>query len=285
MRSLNKILVPTDFSEASLWAIEVAAGIARKSNAEIVLLHVVEQPIRQSYNVEGEMDLDESWEHRIFTLEMIKKGRTDLNQLAWKIQEQGINASIVLKIGSPYHGISTIINEHPVDLIVMGTFGHTRLERILLGSNTEKVIRHSKCPVLTLYDRPDSQIFKNIVYATCANADESSFSRVLKNAQRLYDSTIHLVRINTPGNFTPDRYIKKSLEEFASRLELRNYTLNIFNDNTEEEGIVHFAESVHADLIGLVTHYRSGFAHLLAGGFSEGIVNYSRRPVLTYLSD
>lgn len=282
---MKKILVPTDFSEASRWAVEVATGIALRSNAEIVLLHVVEEPTKQSYNVTGEWESQQDWEEKIFTLELIRKSNRDLYNLMLEVQDKGVAVSMKLKIGNPYHGISTIIREQNVDLVVMGTFGHTRLERIFLGSNTEKVIRRSRCPVLTVYESPGSDVFKNIVYATCVNEEESTFSRVLKIAQQLYDSTIHLVRINTPSNFLPDRQIRKSMEQFADRLGLKNYTLNIFSDTTEEEGIAHFAESIHADLIGLATHARSGFVHLLTGSISEGVLNYSKRPVLTYITD
>lgn len=75
------------------------------------------------------------------------------------------------------------------------------------------------------------------------------------------------------------------MRAFADRLHLENYTVNIFNDTTEEEGILNFAESIQADLIGLTTHARSGFVHLLTGSVSEGVVNYSKMPVLTYLAD
>jgi len=282
---MKKILVPTDFSEASQWAVEVATGIAQKSKAEIVLLHVVEEPTKQSFSVAGEWDQHQDWEEKIFTLELIKRSTKDLNKVGLEIQDKGVEVSMELRIGNPYHGISSIISERQVDLVVMGTFGHTRLERIFLGSNTEKVIRRSRCPVLTVYERPGSQNFKNIVYATCTNTDETPFSKVLKLAQQLYDSTIHLVRVNTPSNFLPDRHIKKSMQAFADRLHLENYTVNIFNDTTEEEGILNFAESIQADLIGLTTHARSGFAHLLTRSVSEGIVDYSKMPVLTYLAN
>jgi nucleotide-binding universal stress UspA family protein len=216
---------------------------------------------------------------------MIRKAKRELYELALKIQEKGLTVSTELKIGNPFHGISTIIGERDVDLVVMGTYGHSRLERIFVGSNTEKVIRRSKRPVLTVHEPPGSQLYKNIVYAICSDSDDFAFSNVIKTAQQLYDSTIHLVRINTPSNFAPDRLMKTSIQKFADRLGLRNYTLNIFNDNTEEEGILCFAESIQADLIGLVTHSRSGFSHLLTGSISEEIVNYSRRPVLTYLTN
>jgi nucleotide-binding universal stress UspA family protein len=281
---MKNILVPTDFSQASQWAVDVATGIAQKSTAEIILLHVVEVPTKKSFSVVGEWELSQDWEEKIFTLQLIRKRKKDLSKLRSEVQDKGVAVSIELRIGNPYHGISSIIGDLHVDLIVLGTFGHTRLERIFVGSNTEKVIRRSKCPVLTVHERPGSQLYKNIVYATSINEEEIAFSEIIKVAQQLYNSTIHLVRINTPSNFSSDRLMKRSLEEFADRLHLKNYTLNIFNDTSEEEGILNFAESIQADLIGLATHTRSGFIHLLTGSISEDVVNCSKRPVLTYIT-
>ena len=282
---MKKILVPTDFSEASNWAVDVAIGIAQRSKAEIILLHIVEFPTSQSFDTAGEWDLSQNWEEKVFTLRLIKKANKDLREIEKRVTASGAEVRIELKIGSAYHGISTIIGEQEVDLIVMGTFGHTRLERIFVGSTTDRVIRHSRCPVLTVHECPDSNLFENIVYATSINDDEVAFSRVIKTAQQLYNSKVHLVRVNTPSNFSPDNSMKKSMEEFATRLELENYTVNVFNDDTEEEGILHFAESIRADLIGLVTHARSGFSRLLTGSISEQVINQSRRPVLTYITD
>ena len=67
-------------------------------------------------------------------------------------------------------------------------------------------------------------------------------------------------------------------------MDLNRYTINIFNDLTAEEGIVHFAESIKADLIGMAAHGRSGFIHVLAGSVAEEVTNHSERPVLTYVT-
>jgi nucleotide-binding universal stress UspA family protein len=100
----------------------------------------------------------------------------------------------------------------------------------------------------------------------------------------MYDSTIHLVRINTPGNFQRDAVVKKYMEDFAKKLQLKNYTINVFNDLSEEEGIAYFAESIDADLIAMATHGRTGFAHVLAGSIAEEVVSHSKRPVLTFVT-
>jgi nucleotide-binding universal stress UspA family protein len=74
------------------------------------------------------------------------------------------------------------------------------------------------------------------------------------------------------------------METFARRANLRNYTINIFSDFNEEEGIIDFAKSVKADMIAMATHGRTGFARVLAGSIAEDVVNHSQTPVLTYVT-
>jgi nucleotide-binding universal stress UspA family protein len=74
------------------------------------------------------------------------------------------------------------------------------------------------------------------------------------------------------------------METFAKKLKLENYTLNIFNDYSEEEGIIRFSESINADMIAMATHGRKGFAHVLVGSIAEDVVNHAKRPVLTFVT-
>jgi nucleotide-binding universal stress UspA family protein len=188
-----------------------------------------------------------------------------------------------LRVGNPYHGITTIITEKKVDLVVMGTRGHTKLDEMVIGTNTEKVVRLSRCPVLTIHKKPATMDFKNVVYATAMSPEEEVFSRIVKRTQQVYDSTIHLLRVNTPSNFQRDRVSKDNLYKFAKKLGLKNYTINVYNDIGEEEGIIYFSESINADLIAMATHGRTGFAHVMAGSIAEDVVGHARRPVLTFV--
>lgn len=189
-----------------------------------------------------------------------------------------------LKIGNAFHGIRETITDEQADLVVMGTSGRSKLEEMIIGSNTEKVVRHAKCPVLTIHEKSGKADFKNIVYATSMSEDEKEFSNVIINAQEMYGAKVHLVRVNTPTNFKSDMVVKDIMERFARKLRLKNYTVNVFNDYSEEEGIIHFANSINADLIALATHGRTGFAHVIAGSIAEGVANHSRKPVLTYVT-
>jgi len=279
---MKKIIVPTDFSKPSQLAIDAAADIARKANAELVLLHVIEEVTGGSFNVEGEAMYGDT-ENKLFTVRLIDRARKQLEKQATDQKLSGIKVKQLLRLGTPFHGIQTIITEQKADLVVMGTSGRGQLEEMIIGSNTEKVVRHAHCPVLTVQKKPAKSEFKNIVYATSLNTDEDVFSRIVRKTQQMYDSTIHLVHINTPGNFQRDIVVRKSMQEFAKRLQLKNFTINIFNDNTEEEGIIYFSDYVNADLIAMATHGRTGFAHVISGSIAEDVVSHSKRPVLTFV--
>jgi nucleotide-binding universal stress UspA family protein len=281
---MKKILIPTDFSKVANIAVKVAISIAQKASAQLVLLHIIELPDSVSFNIEGEVSHLDNWENKLFTLKLIEKAKKELAALAEEAGLAGIKVKHELRLGNPFHGMRKVITEHNVDLVVMGTTGHSKLEEMIIGSNTEKVIRHSACPVLTVHGAPGKNDFKNIVYATSLNDDEIDFANVVKNTQDMYDSTVHVVRVNTPENFQSDVAVKKVMNDFVKKLKLKKYTLNIFNDYSEEDGIIHFSDSVDADLIAMATHGRTGFAHVMAGSIAEDVANHARKPVLTYVS-
>lgn len=72
---MKKILVPTDFSRPARVAVDTALNIAKRTNAGLILLHVVEQPGSESFNVEGEASHIETWEDKRFTLKLIEKAK------------------------------------------------------------------------------------------------------------------------------------------------------------------------------------------------------------------
>jgi nucleotide-binding universal stress UspA family protein len=279
---MKKILIPVDFSKASMMAFDIAFDVAKRYGAEIIAMNVVEEITTESYKITGEWHKAD-WEDRIYTYELLKKSSAQLEKLVKDPNYSAVKITGELRVGNPYHGITTIITERKVDLVVMGTRGHTKLDEMVIGTNTEKVVRLSRCPVLTVHKKPTTTEFKNVVYATAMSPDEEVFSRIVKRTQNIYDSTIHLVRINTPSNFQRDRVSKDNLYKFAKKLGLKNYTINVYNDIGEEEGIIYFSESINADLIAMATHGRTGFAHVMAGSIAEDVVGHARRPVLTFV--
>ncbi len=282
---MKKILVPTDFSKEAAIATDLAFDIAKKSGADLILFHVVEagSETSSSFNVEGQVATRTSGIDRLFMIKLIEKSRKQLQKAVSDPRLAAVRVEGLMRLGNPYHGMRTIIAEQKVDLVIMGTAGRTGVQGMVIGSNTEKIIRTSRCPVLTVQKKPLTSNFKNIVFATSMSTNEEVFAKVVKRTQEIYGSTIHLVRINTPGDFQRDYIVKGYMEKFAKKLQLKNFTLNIFNDLSVEEGVIRFSDSVNADLIAMATHGRSGFAHVIAGSVAEDVASHSARPVLTFV--
>jgi hypothetical protein len=153
---------------------------------------------------------------------------------------------------------------------------------MLIGSNTEKVVRHAKCPVLTVKQPTELKSIHDIVFASNFTVEEASASSDLKKLQAVFEAKLHLVRINTPSNFETTRKTLKLIHEFIDNNKIENYTINIYNDKLEEDGIIYFAQDIDADLIALATHGRTGILHLLSGSIAEDVVNHAKRPVWTF---
>ncbi len=142
MKTFKHILVPTDFETASAGALEVATSLALTCNAKVTLLHVWAIPIYPYMDFMLNSDVitrveDAAVKHLAQALEKLQKVLPD--------------AQSRLKTGEPGPGIVDAIAELKPDLVVMGTHGRHGIERVLLGSVAEKLVRLSPVPVLTVH--------------------------------------------------------------------------------------------------------------------------------------
>jgi nucleotide-binding universal stress UspA family protein len=145
MIELNRVLVPTDFSKFSEHALQYAVAFAEKFGAELHLLHVVQDLALLSPDAVGiAPPLAPSLQQLSGAVE------SAFDRLIQAHQLDRFGHRRELREGTPWSEIVRSAKENEVDLIVMGTHGHTGLAHILLGSVTDKVIRHSPCPVLTI---------------------------------------------------------------------------------------------------------------------------------------
>ena len=136
----DEILVPTDGSDASELAIEHAIDMARTYDARLHALYVVDTGAYSTLDAGAEMLLD--------SLE--EEGEAAVNRVEERADDAGVSASTEVTAGTPHRAILDYAEDHDVDLIVMGTHGRTGLDRYLLGSVTERVVRTADVPVLTV---------------------------------------------------------------------------------------------------------------------------------------
>ena len=278
---MNKILVPTDFSAEAENATEVARILAKNFSAEIMFLHTIELSSAESINTSGAPSNFDSVADAMFIHESIKSSKKEMDRLYEVTKFQGLKASQETKLGSPFQHIYDAIENGGIDFVVMGTKGATGLSEILIGSNTEKVVRRAKCPVLSVKEVADESAFKDIVYATEMGDHEAPVVDCIQDFQRAFNSTVHVVWINTPNNFKSDRVTMALLRDFVAKHGLVDYTISVFNDVVEEDGIIHFADEVGAGMIAMGTSSHTGLSRIIRGSIAEDIVNHAKRPVLT----
>lgn len=138
----DDILVPTDGSEGVEEAVEHARDLAGKYDARVHVLYVVNTSTYSS------LPADSNWESIVSALE--EEGERSTSDLAQRLEDSGVEVVREVVDGVPHHEILGYADENGVDLVVMGTHGKTGLDRLLLGSVTEKVVRKSEVPVLTV---------------------------------------------------------------------------------------------------------------------------------------
>ena len=276
---MKRILVPTDFSKEAGYALDAAVDLATRTDAQIQLLHVVEGFVPGSFATQGGGPDDFSEE--VFMKKLLEKGKIDLAKLVIDHKLENINIITNIQVGNPFHHIARDILDNEADLVIMGSRGTAGYEEVLVGSNTERVVRHSKCPVITVKNPVDFNQVTDIVFAANFIEAEDNVAAELKTLQNLLDAKLHLVKVDTPGNFENSRTIKKRIHSFVQKHGLENYTMEIYNESTEEDGIIYFSEDIDADMIALATHGRTGLKHLLSGSIAEDVVNHAQRPVWT----
>jgi len=282
MYELKEILVPTDFSEESNYALEFAAEIAKKiPDHTLYLFHVIEQPSGDSFHVTGEMNLGGGMD-QLFLIKLIEKTKERMKAQAEQDYLEGINVETKIYVGRPYQGISEVVRDNEVDLVVMTTHTVGGFLEFFVGSETQKVLRHSLCPVIALKEKVPSNSIKKIALATDLNLDQFKLVEAVKVIQNLFDAHLDIVWINTRNSFLNERLAKERLENYVNKGGFQNCETHIYSHESEEDGILYFAEDSQADMIAMGTHGRSGFIQLITGSVAEDVVNHAKRPVWTF---
>jgi len=148
-KMIERILVPVDFSDPSLQALDYAIEFGQRFKPEFVVLHVVETIY---YPLSGDMYGPGYDVGRVYQ-ELERAGREQLARVAAKLRKRRLTARTLLSIGSAHRVIVETAKKLKADLIIMSTHGRTGLSHVLMGSVAERVVRNAACPVLTVRGR------------------------------------------------------------------------------------------------------------------------------------
>ncbi|MCF1421664.1 universal stress protein [Mangrovimonas futianensis] len=272
---MKKILVPTDFSNEAEHALKVAAQLAKRYDSEIYLLHLLEIPVQQVDTLNVQSDFPEA----MFFMKLAHQKFEDIMSSPYL---DGITVHETVDFNQNFAEVSNVAKEKGADLIVMGSHGSSGFKEMFIGSNAEKVVRTSEIPVLVIKNQHDSFEVNDFVFASDFKNDNKETYKQATKLARMFDAKIHLLLVNTASNFQTTIKAHDRIHDFISEDTFENYTINIYNDETIEKGILNFSREIKADLIGISTHGRQGIAHFFNSSISEDLVNHAKRPVMTF---
>ena len=272
---VTKILVPVDFSETSLKALEHAEFFANKYDAQIALLHVLKFG---SYSIKlpGFGNLGQPEE----TVREVVLGK--MREIGQGIKERtGKTPAFILGRGSVFRNIIDIAKNENCDLIVMGTHGVSGEHELFVGSNAYRVVELSDIPVLTV--RKASSIgIKNIVMpidSSPASRDKVPF--VCQLAQKM-EAKISMCGILTSDHEDEEGQMNIRLKQTKEYFEEHGVecTYELLKGDSIGELVLNFAKVEKADIITIMKEMEP--SGIFMGPYSQYIVNRSDVPVLSF---
>ncbi|KOY86384.1 hypothetical protein AD998_09710 [bacterium 336/3] len=276
-----KIVVPFDFSESSQNALNFAVQIAKKTNAVILLHHIIEG--FQDTRMYGETHASSEQQALMNIMDIVAHKK--LNAVVEPLKTEAIDIQISVDVGSVYGSIAEKIASDNVDLIILGSHGNSQLDKKYLGSNTHKVIRNTKHPVCVLKGNINIDNIKHIVFASEFEQEPDKVMQELNDWQSITGAKVTLLKVNHPS-FTLNREeMESSLNEFALRNHIKNYGVDAYTDIDPTHGIIHYAEHNKADLIFVGTDFYKGLLERLwhrRTQVAEEVATHTAIPVVSY---
>lgn len=289
MLSIRRILWPTDFSTGAGRAFPYAAALASWHEAELHVLNVKEE----GAEVDASVPISQGDLTDLLTAAGDPPQHVDLDALTL-VQEQRENAS-------PPQAIVSYVEDHDVDLVVAGTHGRRGLQRFLIGSVAEEVLRTAPCPVLTVRGKQEvapAWSVRNILVPMDFSDAALDALRHAKELALTYGAQITLLHAveevvypsaygvepaNLPGPQVIDR-VEANLAELArTEVGYEHVTVEA-KVGYAPSTILDYADSNEVDLVVIATHGRTGLERMLLGSVAERVVRRSPAPVFVVKS-
>lgn len=275
---MKKIIIPVDFSDHSEYALKTAAKLAKKHDAELLVLHMLEMSDIMLTTSEGFQS-----QKAAFFLQIAEQ---KLEGFLKKDYLNDLKVTSIIKHFKVFSEVNDVALKNDADLIVMGSHGSSGIAEFFVGSNTERVVRNANIPVLVVKNNVSDVNF-NVVAFACSFSEETI--KPYLNAVKLFDkidAKFYLVHVNLPNDrFMSSLEIEQKAVNFFTKAE-RNLTkmkdVHYVCDYTVEEGVLNCANKIGADLIIVPTHGRKGLAHFFEGSIGEDVANHSTLPVMTF---
>lgn len=247
---MNLILCPTDFSRNATNAIQYAAALANNISARLIIIHVYDKPVMFS---------DAPLTRIAAASAQIKaNAEKKMKQLVAKLKTKYKNVAfeVLSKDGLPEEKLIKVAEKLGVDMIVMGSTGTSKLERLLIGSTTARIMRDAPCPVLSI---PKNAIFdgiKKIVFATDLNEDNINSASMISIFAKKFDAEISFVYVDDKHLLHSDEQIAAMTQKIRKRVKYAKISGYVSKNTSVTKGIEYFLKKKPADILVMFTHAR-----------------------------
>lgn len=263
------ILVPTDFSDNAGNAATYAARLAAKLNGSLILLHAYMLPAPVS----------EVPYMMVNAEEMQKDNEQTAREAAAKLQAaHNIPVSFIVRLGFPSDEVQAIIEDQPVDMVVMGMKGKGALEK-MMGSTTTAVINKIHKPILVVPEHAAFQGIQQVAYATDFSYHVGLHTYApLTALLESFKATLHIVHVQRQGDPGSDEIAGEiQLDPVFSSIP---HEFHIVRDSAVKHGIALYLEQNRTDLLVMVTHEHSFLDRLFGRSHTKSMVYDTQVPLL-----
>lgn len=276
--NIRKILVPIDFSDTSLIALEYAKQMARLYKASLTILHVfegltysIDLPVTKAF-LKGSPASKNILEEQ-------------LSALAFKIHsEAGVKADYILAGGKAHVQVNAIAKEKHFDIVIMGTHGASGVQEFFLGSNAYRVVSQANCPVITIQKQLDHVGFNNILVPIDSSFHSLGKVKYAIEIARQYNAKLLVLGMIRDDDDVHTLSIKmKQVSKYLNAAKISFETEIVSSDDFADTTLTH-AKIGKADLIVIMNGQESDSLNIIISSYAQQIVNHSKIPVLSVKS-
>ena len=275
--TLQKLLVPIDYSDTSLNALDLAVAMSRRHDAEIRLLHVI-NPGQYLFAWSNGAQTDPSKEAVIST------ETQKLQKLAETIAADAyVRCAYTCRTGVVCETIVETAREFDADFIVMGTHGTSGIREYFMGSEAYRVIKTASCPVLTVPNNQPWTDFNEIVFPVRpvpGALDKYEVARKIIRKNNAHLTVLGLLDGEDDQKIETLNQAIASLRDQLSQDEVNSDTLLLQTDSIAKT-VLEKAADLRADLIVITADLDTTVQHFFVGPFAQQIVNRATVPVLS----
>jgi len=272
---MKKILVPTDFSACAENAISVALEIAKIAGAHIVFQHLFPDNSGSLHTLKPEA---QAVQHKSQN-EALGHAKAKLDELVIRAEHVGLAATPLLVMNKGIDKIENYIEPLGIDLVVMGSHGATGIRELIVGTNTQRVVRHATAPIVVVKNKPDKIEFSSILFASTFHEDPALVLQTPVKLASLWNGTVHLLYVGLEKDKQTKTEVQEKMNVLRIQFPTATFTQNFITTNDPEWGIKHTAKDIGPDMIALTTEIKTG-AFIFSHSLAENLVNHESLPVL-----